>query len=347
MNRWTRISQHRLRQKPRLHAVESLCHPLSLLIKVKRWQTAATSIPVHRLDHASSTVLLQSSARRSYTSPNYRDQRRDSEGQGCGRHDIQGGEEQEKVIEPSPLQEGSQSWRVTFARAFRPWDTLVRPELGVPAAEIRDRITAFSSHSGLLYALMCSMSVVGVMWEPPSVTLASETAELLVEAATASKDHGGILGEDDGAYRNNGGLTALLSTAVGFDVGNLLPSLTAPLLCVCSFLNLQGLTLSMTSLGRIQVIPDSQIHEFVRQNSFQLHATGLCLIPAVATQACGLVCAIHHQHGEPTTSIAITCLLGLGIGCTYNSIALALSTEHLSRQMMRQKSLLNRKGRHE
>lgn len=315
--------------------IESLCLPLG---KVKR---SPTNIPAHH--HLSSTgLLLQSAyARRSSTSSKRGDQDRDSKGQGCRLHLIQGGKEEEKVARLSPQHVEDHTWRVTFARAFRPWDTLVRPELEIPAADIRARITAFSSHSGLLYALMCSMSVVGVMWDTPSVSMLNDAAELWVEAATTSKDYGtsGLVVGDNGTHNTfTKGLTTHLSIALGFDVGSLLPKLVAPLLCVCSFLNLQGLTLSMTTLGRIQVIPDSQIHEFVKQNSFQLHATGLCLIPAVATQACGLVCAIHHQHGEPTTSVAIACLFGLGIGSVYNSVALGLSTERLSRQIMKKKS---------
>lgn len=57
--------------------------------------------------------------------------------------------------------------------------------------------------------------------------------------------------------------------------------------------------------------------------------TGLCLIPAVASLACGLTCAIHMLHGEPTTSIAVVGLFGVGAYSTWQTLRLAYTTESL------------------
>ena len=199
-----------------------------------------------------------------------------------------------------------------LSRAFRPWDTMADPRLGMHPAEIRQSVTAFASHSGLLYTLMASMGIVGVMWDASS---SSGLPQVDVDIPM-------------------GGVTSLLSEWLNVDAGVVLPSLTAPLFCIASFLNLQGLLLSMLALGRAYVIPEKRIPQFVRENSTSLHMMGWCLIPAVASLASGLVCAIHHLHGEPCTSLAFFCLLGLGGSVSYQTVKLGLSTDRLCDEMM-------------
>lgn len=176
----------------------------------------------------------------------------------------------------------------------------------VPPDQVRARITAFASHSGLLYALMASMSTVGMMWEAgvdPNTVAAAPT-----------------------------GFTQAFGYITGVNLHDVTRLVMAPLFCISAFLNVQGLLLSMLALGRIQVLPDSQVRRFVLDNNLGLHGTGLCLIPATAAFSVGLVCGVDLTHGEPTTSVAAVSCLALGLCTTYQTVRLGLSTERLSLQ---------------
>ena len=117
------------------------------------------------------------------------------------------------------------------------------------------------------------------------------------------------------------------SDLLGANVTDVAASLRAPLFCLSTFFNLQGLMSSMLSLGRIQVVPDSRVVAFVADNRVILHSVGWCLIPAVASLATALVCAVAVAHGEPTASIAFVSLVALGTLTTYQTFALGYSTE--------------------
>lgn len=216
------------------------------------------------------------------------------------------------------------SFLTTVKRGFYPWLSMV--EL-VPPSEVRDRISAFSSHSGLLYALLASTSTVAVMWDP---TNSPATAADLAEAIAGV--HGGSLPAQP--HASSAGLTGAMTALFGFDAAKLAMQAVAPLFCISTFFSLQGLLMSMLALGRVQVVPDEQVRRFVIENSTALHSTGWCLIPSVATYATGILCAVSVLHGEPTTTIAAVGLLGLGGYSTYQTFALGYSTERLSQQAL-------------
>lgn len=196
----------------------------------------------------------------------------------------------------------------TYLRTFLPWLSMV--EL-VPPREVRERITAFSSHSGLLYALMASMSTAGLLWDPAAAAAAATAAP---ETAAASLD-------------DVTSAIAVLSDRIGVDAHGLMVDLTAPLFCMSTFFNLQGLMTSMLTLGRVQVVPDSRVVPFVKENRFTLHSAGWLLIPSVATLACAVVCATESSHGGGTTHVGLAGLLALGTLTCYQTMSLGYATE--------------------
>lgn len=83
-------------------------------------------------------------------------------GQGPGDTDP-GPERREAPLQsPHPVEATSLPPGATL-RTFFPWMSVI--EL-VPPCQLRERVTVFSSHSGLLYALMASISTAGLLWDP-------------------------------------------------------------------------------------------------------------------------------------------------------------------------------------
>jgi hypothetical protein len=193
------------------------------------------------------------------------------------------------------------SRHVSFLDTLRPWNSMIEV---APSHEIRERITAFCSHSGILYALMASMSTAGLVWDPPGSYCVNQETGISI--------------------------TTLSSLYMDINMRSMMKELMAPLFCVSSFCNIQGLMTSMLCLGRVQVVSDLHVKDFVRGNWFTLHTCGWLLIPAVSTFAGGVVCVAGLSHGEPTTTIAVVSVLGVGGLTTYQMVQLGFATEKLA-----------------
>eukprot|EP00041_Stephanoeca_diplocostata_P031445 m.979310 g.979310 ORF g.979310 m.979310 type:complete len:296 (+) comp23961_c0_seq45:303-1190(+) len=199
-------------------------------------------------------------------------------------------------------------------RIFIPWATMI--ETVVSEEDIRASICQFSSHSGLLYALMATISTAGLLWEPAS----PPDSMMVISSSGLSDSVSNLTGHSP---------EETVLNPVRFGAG-FVGDLTGPLFCVSTFLNIQGLMTSMLVLGRINCLPTGAVKSFVRNNNVTLHTLGWLLMPSVATLSMGIVGVVFISHGEPTATIAVGGICSLGLLTSYQMVSLGYSTESLS-----------------
>lgn len=126
----------------------------------------------------------------------------------------------------------------------------------VPAEQIRERVTTFASHAGLLYALMGSASIAGVLFDPSSAGVA--TAEL-ADAVTTTHAAAAISGLESSPYT----ASTLLSTVMGVADTQAMHLHALDWISIffvgSTAINLHGLLNSMLVVGRVNVLPDSKV----------------------------------------------------------------------------------------
>ena len=214
---------------------------------------------------------------------------------------------------------------VYSATILFPWLHL---EKYVPAPQLRERVTAFSSQAAVLYALLGSVSVSGLLsagscertqrdgttpsaTPPSATTLSADTARILpVRAAAAVSPRDRI------------------DEKFGHDWPE---QYAAPLYSLAAFCNLQGLLSSMFSLAHVNAMPDAGMGRLIQRHTVALHATGWLLLPAVITLSAALVCSADILHGERASNVALLAAIATGVLTTSQMVSLHLGGHAIKR----------------
>lgn len=183
---------------------------------------------------------------------------------------------------------------------FFPWLGL---EKQVPAEQMRVRMTEFSSQAALCYALLGGISAAALL--SPE---ANKRAEKATKPPSPLAEH--------------------VNTMLGKGWAE---RLGPPLWCSSVFFNLQGLIASMFTLAHANAMPDAGIAALARAQPVAIHATGLCLVPAIATLSGALVCSVETLHGAEATLVAGAGVVAMGVATTLQMIALHLASFRIRR----------------
>lgn len=155
-----------------------------------------------------------------------------------------------KTISADPLANPPPKGFRMLVKSFYPFETMCDV---VPESEVRERVTTFAVHAGLLYALMGSASVAGILFDPSAAGVAA-AADTAVTASCVTASCGG-------QYT----ATALLSEVTGADVlamHKYALDWIAVFFVGSAALNIHGILNSMLVVGRVNVVPDSKVPEF-------------------------------------------------------------------------------------
>eukprot|EP00035_Acanthoeca_spectabilis_P009468 m.167610 g.167610 ORF g.167610 m.167610 type:complete len:283 (-) comp14735_c0_seq10:274-1122(-) len=155
-----------------------------------------------------------------------------------------------KTISADPLANPPPEGFRMLVKSFYPFETMCDV---VPESEVRERVTTFAVHAGLLYALMGSASVAGILFDPSAAGVAA-AADTAVTASCVTASCGG-------QYT----ATAFLSEVTGADVlamHKYALDWIAVFFVGSAALNIHGILNSMLVVGRVNVVPDSKVPEF-------------------------------------------------------------------------------------
>ena len=200
---------------------------------------------------------------------------------------------------------------VTHANLLFPWLHL---EAQVPAAQLRERMSEFTSQAALLYALLGGISAAAL--------ISPDASRCVTDKPSATTHHAVTVGHK--------AITQTCEKQLGKGWAE---RWAAPLWCASVCFNLQGLMSSMLTLAHANAMPDAGLGALTRAMPISIHATGWLLVPAIASLSGAIVCSTEVMHGAETSVVAAVGVSGLCTASLFQMMFLHAAAFRIRRKL--------------